>query len=744
MNKQSLLPLIISLALTAAAPDARSQFVSEIIINNLDGPGEGLNDPAPYTDGGGNPATTVGNARLYALEYAAHLWGSCIGSSAPISLTKPTIEIDAKFDPLPCSSTGAVLGAAGAISVHKDFLFAPKAATWYPAALANALAGADLDPVNADIQATFSSTIGDPSCFGGTKWYYGLDGMAPPGTIDFVTVCLHELGHGLGFQAFFDLTTGAKMGGFDDIYMTFLESPGASPSDFPSMTDAQRAAAVVSDDVRWTGPQVAAQAASVLTNGFDPVTKRVSIHAPNPVKSGSSISHFSLGLFPNELMEPSYASANHSPSLALPLLCDLGWVCNDKSAGVDVLFILDVTGSTGALIDNWKAQLPTVAQAWKGFNPNARFALATHVDYPFSPYGVPGEWAYRMESQFTGDISLLVAALNNLTQEFGGDTPESQLEAIVQALTGEGRDLGGALNFSDPGDIPKTDLGREHAMIIYHFTAPQVFHDTDVEPNYPTSSPSGFPQPSGVPGWERTLEELAIRKAFGMFFGLTFLSISGGSGEAKTLHELAAVTGGEVYDPGSTLQNLLPTINASIAHWAGSPQGSGDLDGDGLLGLNDNCPMTFNPAQADADGDGVGDVCDNCPSQFNPGQEDSDFDGLGDACDPCGPASMEKLIRVQGIATSSGSANVVVTFSNGQSAAVTLPIGAGDYEWKTAYALAALLNNDPALPASGHYALPSKIAGDPSHYVVIAGFGSPIACIDASDSAGGQIVDAVP
>jgi hypothetical protein len=35
-----------------------------------------------------------------------------------------------------------------------------------------------------------------------------------------------------------------------------------------------------------------------------------------------------------------------------------------------------------------------------------------------------------------------------------------------------------------------------------------------------------------------------------------------------------------------------------------------DVDGDGVLGCLDNCPIDANPAQADTDNDGVGDVCD--------------------------------------------------------------------------------------------------------------------------------------
>jgi|GEM_PF-7018024 len=66
-----------------------------------------------------------------------------------------------------------------------------------------------------------------------------------------------------------------------------------------------------------------------------------------------------------------------------------------------------------------------------------------------------------------------------------------------------------------------------------------------------------------------------------------------------------------------------------------------DLDGDGTPLGCDNCRDRFNPDQADGDGDGVGDACDNCGDLPNAGAEDAqsqddlDGDGLGDACDNC-------------------------------------------------------------------------------------------------------------
>ena len=37
-----------------------------------------------------------------------------------------------------------------------------------------------------------------------------------------------------------------------------------------------------------------------------------------------------------------------------------------------------------------------------------------------------------------------------------------------------------------------------------------------------------------------------------------------------------------------------------------------DLDGDGILNPDDNCPDDYNPDQSDMDADGIGDVCDDC------------------------------------------------------------------------------------------------------------------------------------
>src|SRR5262249_12571282 len=59
----------------------------------------------------------------------------------------------------------------------------------------------------------------------------------------------------------------------------------------------------------------------------------------------------------------------------------------------------------------------------------------------------------------------------------------------------------------------------------------------------------------------------------------------------------------------------------------------GDIDGDGVPDVSDNCTTTSNVNQSDLDTDGHGDVCDNCPIDPNADQRDNDADGTGDVCD---------------------------------------------------------------------------------------------------------------
>ena len=228
---------------------AEPSSATTITILNNDGAGEGFNDPSapdPASTTGGNLGPTLGAQRLIAFQFAADLWEAKVSSSVEI-------KVDANFNPLFCNATSATLGSAGPNTVHLNFTGAPVANTSYVQALANARFGGDLNIAINDIGAEFNSTIGT-TCPLPVGWYYGLDGSPPAGTIDFPTVVLHEIAHGLGFLSLVDELSGAKFAGFDDAYMRFLESHSTGEL-FPTMTDAERVAAQKSGpDLHWTGP----------------------------------------------------------------------------------------------------------------------------------------------------------------------------------------------------------------------------------------------------------------------------------------------------------------------------------------------------------------------------------------------------------------------------------------------------------------------------------------------------------
>jgi len=311
---------------TALLATAATAGAATITVVNRDGPGEGFNDPTPLAPIGGNQGTTRGEQRLIAFEYAANLWAAQLVS--PVE-----IRVKANFDPLSCDAVSATLGLASPVSLFRDFEGAPRANTYYIGALADALAGMDLAPDEDDIEATFNSNLGT-SCAFPAGWYYGLDANPSFDDTDFVTVVLHELGHGLGFLTLVNVETGRRLDGFDDAFMLFLVD-ARNDRTFVEMTNAQRAAAIkATGQLRWFGANVVAES-GVLVDGVDE-QGRVEVYAPPDAQPGSSVSHWSDQVEPLELMAPFFENPVHTPGLALAALKDLGWrLSSDPSCQAD-------------------------------------------------------------------------------------------------------------------------------------------------------------------------------------------------------------------------------------------------------------------------------------------------------------------------------------------------------------------------------------------------------------------------
>jgi hypothetical protein len=293
-----------------------------ITIRNDDQPGVGFKDTTPVSPVGGNNGTTLGQQRLIAAQHAADIWGQVLTSDVPI-------VISAKWSStMGCTANGATLASAGSIGDTRNFPGGiPN--TLYPYALGNAISRTDLNGSTPEIGAQFNLRIGQSGCLSNRNWYYGLDNNHGTFGVDFVSVALHEFGHGFGFASFTDESSGIQPKELPSIYDRFLKD-NTTGKFWPDMTDAERVASTINvGNLVWMGPQVTGSVPGVLSSGFDG-SNHPRLFTPNPFQPGSSVSHWDTVLTPNQLMEPNInGDLTHNVSapydLTLALLMDIGW-----------------------------------------------------------------------------------------------------------------------------------------------------------------------------------------------------------------------------------------------------------------------------------------------------------------------------------------------------------------------------------------------------------------------------------
>jgi hypothetical protein len=224
--------------------------------------------------------TNFPQAAKTAFDAAVSTWAALYPSTVPIT-------IDATW----AGNLGpGVLGSARPGDFFTGFNGAPDSTLWYPSALANALAGRDLDPGNAEIVARFSSS---------NPWYLGIDGLVPAGRYDLETAVLHELCHGLGFLSSdsYDPFSGVGLLDQPTPFDAFIRTQdGRRLSDIPNPS--HELGTLLTSPLSWSGAL-----AVVANNGLQPA-----LYSPSTYSDGSSVSHLDESTYPagtaNTLMTP--------------------------------------------------------------------------------------------------------------------------------------------------------------------------------------------------------------------------------------------------------------------------------------------------------------------------------------------------------------------------------------------------------------------------------------------------------
>ena len=177
------------------------------------------------------------------------------------------------------SSSWGVLGSARPGSFFSAFSGAPDPSLWYASALANALAGKDLDKANPEIVIQVNSAA---------SWNTRGDGLPSGNEYDLQSVFLHEIGHGLGFLSndaydpFFGLGSLDQPTPFDAYLQT---SDGRRLADLP--TPSKELGVALTSSLVWSGVN------AVKANGG----VKPKMYTPARYESGSSTSHLDEATF---------------------------------------------------------------------------------------------------------------------------------------------------------------------------------------------------------------------------------------------------------------------------------------------------------------------------------------------------------------------------------------------------------------------------------------------------------------
>lgn len=128
---------------------------------------------------------------------------------------------------------------------------------------------------------------------------------------------------------------------------------------------------------------------------------------------------------------------------------------------VDVAFLIDTTGSMSGTANAMADEFNDIVDELDFSIPSAAYGYATYRDHPHGSFASPGDRPFVLAQQITMDTIPVQDELDATVTGGGGDTAESGIEAIYQALTGSGYDQNGNGTFDSDADVMPFSLASD-------------------------------------------------------------------------------------------------------------------------------------------------------------------------------------------------------------------------------------------------------------------------------------------
>lgn len=229
---------------------------------------------------------------------------------------------------------------------------------------------------------------------------------------------------------------------------------------------------------------------------------------------------------------------------------------------VDVAFLFDVSRSFGDDLLTFRSAASDLAASLADAVGDDELALglASFSDAPCLTFGLTDDYGYQLDQALSTSLGTFSVAVGELSILNGNDLPESQLEAMYQALVGSGVAI--ATGACASADIAPSNMGWSGGRRFLFVSTDAVFH---------RPADTGYPYPHGVDDVIAAAQERSVV--------VSFLQAGGTTDPAAAT--IATATGGGVYPVGTASAGMADAAVEAVTEALGTSDVSVRVEGPG-------------------------------------------------------------------------------------------------------------------------------------------------------------------